>query len=90
MTSNPPQILPLTIFQAVGESALWLAGTLLCKELCRDGSCLDTGFLHVWAGEHRPKEPSVLHLVEKTYRLPNQCRGRERSNTIVISIFEYS
>lgn len=81
MTSNPPQTLSLTIFQAVGESTLRLAGTLLCKQLCGDGSCLDTGFLHVWAGEHMPKEPSVSQLTEETHRLPNQSRGeREKQH----------
>lgn len=48
MTSNLPQILPLTIFQAVGESMLWLAGTSLCKNPCRDESYLNAGFLHNW------------------------------------------
>lgn len=56
MTSNPPQILPLTIFQAMGESTLWLAGTSLHKQLYGDRSCLDTAFLHVWAEEHRHEE----------------------------------
>lgn len=90
MTSNPLQILPQTIFHAMGESTLQLAGTLLCKQLCWDGSCLFALFLCAWGEECKPKELIPSHLTEMIPRHPNQNRCRERRNTIIISNFSYS
>lgn len=78
MTSNPPQILPLTIFQAIGEHTLQLAGNLLHKQFCRDRSCWNAGFLHNWEGNTSLRTPG-LHIPQKRYRLPNQNWGKGSS-----------
>lgn len=83
MTSNPPQILPQTIFHATGESTLCLVGILLCKKLCWDGFCL-FAVSSVCRGECRCKEFSFSQLTAMTHG------GRERSITVVIFSSAYS
>lgn len=88
MTSKPPQILPLTIFQAMGEHTLQLAGNLLHKQLCRDRSCLNAGLFHNWEGNISLRTP-VLHISQKrsTGSKPKQ---RERITRTVMFSFENS
>lgn len=83
MTRNPPQILPLKIFQAMREYTLQLAGNLLHKQLCRDRSCVDAGSFCSWEGNTSLRSP-VLHSSQKrSTDSQTKTEGKDHQNSNV-------
>lgn len=91
MTSNPPQILRWQYFKPWGKAHYgWLARHSTNSSMGTDPAWILHSSMFRQRNTDMRKEFSVPHLTEKTHRIPGQSSERGRSNTIVISTFEYS